>query len=167
MTEKLYLTWNTINKHINSLILDIATSGRTFTQVVGIENGGSYPGQRLAMYLGVPYTGIRISFYNKDNTKGSLSKDSITQFEFDHLFDWDNEKVLFVDDLVDSGTTFKYVKSCLAKSAHTKEPPHGFACIYHPQLSESNDDIFVGTKKPDTWVVFPWETTEENVKYHE
>jgi hypoxanthine phosphoribosyltransferase len=163
MVEKVYVSWSEVNHQINSLLIDIASSGNKYTQIVGIKNGGAYPGQRIAMMLGIPYTEIRVSFYNKDDKKGTMSEDSINQFEFDQLFDWNKEKVLFVDDLVDSGSTFTHIFNYLSIGEHSPAK-HGFACLYHSTHSSSIGGVFVGSKKPDAWIVLPWETTEQFIK---
>ena len=160
MTEKVYLTWEDVNKQINNVLVDIHLSESKFTQVVGIKNGGSYPGQSIAKNLGLPYTGIRVSFYKNDKI-GQLSDDSITYDQLDSLFDWRKERVLFVDDLYDSGTTYEYIETFLHKKELSIVNIHGFACLYHSKFSSSIGNHFVGSKKPDAWIVLPWETTGE------
>jgi xanthine phosphoribosyltransferase len=62
----------------------------------------------------------------------------------------DGEGWLIIDDLVDSGTTAKLVRSLLPK-AH-------FATIYAKPAGKPVVDTFITEVSQDTWILFPWDT---------
>ncbi len=59
------------------------------------------------------------------------------------------EKILIVDDLVDTGATAKVVREMLPK-AH-------FATVYAKPLGRPLVDTFVTEVSQDTWIYFPWD----------
>jgi xanthine phosphoribosyltransferase len=60
------------------------------------------------------------------------------------------EKVLIVDDLVDTGKTAKLVREMLPK-AH-------FATVYAKPMGRPQVDTFITEVSQDTWIFFPWDT---------
>ncbi|MBR0651553.1 xanthine phosphoribosyltransferase [Roseomonas terrae] len=62
----------------------------------------------------------------------------------------DGEGWLIVDDLVDTGTTARVVRSLLPK-AH-------FATVYAKPAGNPVVDTFVTEVSQDTWILFPWDT---------
>ena len=63
--------------------------------------------------------------------------------------DNDGEGWLVVDDLVDSGSTFRVIRKHLPK-AH-------FAAIYAKPAGVDTIDTYISELSQDTWVHFPWE----------
>ncbi|MFC3125909.1 xanthine phosphoribosyltransferase [Pseudoroseomonas globiformis] len=62
---------------------------------------------------------------------------------------------LVVDDLVDTGTTLKVVRSLLPK-AH-------FATVYAKPAGNPLVDTFITEVSQDTWILFPWDTEPQFV----
>jgi xanthine phosphoribosyltransferase len=60
------------------------------------------------------------------------------------------ERVLIVDDLVDTGKTAKLVREILPK-AH-------FATVYAKPMGRPLVDTFITEVSQDTWIFFPWDT---------
>ncbi len=60
------------------------------------------------------------------------------------------ERVLIVDDLVDTGRTAQIVRALLPK-AH-------FATVYAKPLGRPLVDTFITEVSQDTWIHFPWDT---------
>jgi xanthine phosphoribosyltransferase len=57
---------------------------------------------------------------------------------------------LIVDDLVDTGTTAKVIRTMLPK-AH-------FATVYAKPAGKPQVDTFITEVSQDTWILFPWDT---------
>ncbi len=57
---------------------------------------------------------------------------------------------LLIDDLVDTGTTARLVRSVL--------PGAHFATIYAKPAGKPLVDTFVTEVSQDTWILFPWDT---------
>jgi xanthine phosphoribosyltransferase len=62
---------------------------------------------------------------------------------------------LIVDDLVDTGTTARVVRSLLPK-AH-------FATVYAKPAGKPTVDTFITEVSQDTWILFPWDTEPQFV----
>jgi len=61
----------------------------------------------------------------------------------------DGEGWLVIDDLVDTGNTYKLIREHLP-NAH-------FACVYAKPKGVPTTDSFVIEVSQDTWVYFPWD----------
>lgn len=62
----------------------------------------------------------------------------------------DGTGFVIIDDLVDSGTTARLVRSLLPR-AH-------FACLYAKPAGMAVAESWVAEVPQDTWVLFPWDT---------
>jgi xanthine phosphoribosyltransferase len=60
------------------------------------------------------------------------------------------DRVLIVDDLVDTGKTAQIVRALLPK-AH-------FATVYAKPMGRPMVDTFITEVSQDTWIYFPWDT---------
>jgi xanthine phosphoribosyltransferase len=60
------------------------------------------------------------------------------------------DRVLIVDDLVDTGKTAQIVRALLPK-AH-------FAAVYAKPMGRPMVDTFITEVSQDTWIYFPWDT---------
>ena len=68
----------------------------------------------------------------------------------------DGEGWLLLDDLVDTGTTARVVRSLLPK-AH-------FATVYAKPAGKPMVDTYVTEVSQDTWIMFPWDTEPQFVR---
>ena len=69
--------------------------------------------------------------------------------------DGDGDRLLIVDDLVDTGATAKVVRDRLPK-AH-------FATVYAKPAGRPLVDTYVTEVSQDTWIHFPWDTEAQYV----
>jgi xanthine phosphoribosyltransferase len=67
----------------------------------------------------------------------------------------DGDGFLVVDDLADTGTTLRLVRTLLPK-AH-------YACIYAKPAGREVVDSYVTEVSQDTWILFPWDTEPQFV----
>ncbi len=159
MSEKIILSWNDVDTQIEKIVSKIYAGKERFTQVVGIRNGGAYPAKRIAALMDLPYSDIRISFYDGDKIGKDISKDSITKSELANLFNWRYEHVLFVDDLIDSGRTTSWLESTLSYNGIFN---FAIAALYAKNIKIAKEVLtaneYIGSKKPDGWLDFPWES---------
>jgi len=151
MTEKVILRWQDIFVQTDAIVKQIEAGTERFTRVVGIRNGGVIPAKRIALLLDVPYSDIRISFYKGTDIQTKISSDSISENELAQLFNWEVEHVLFVDDLIDSGRTIKWLEKVLTKN---NVENYSIAALYAKKISKNK---YIGSRKPEGWLVFPWE----------
>ncbi len=119
--EKFYVTWEEIEELVELLCLQIVKSGYQITDIYGLQRGGLIPAVMLSHKLGIPMT------------INSISKTT-----------------LIVDDICDSGETFKELFKIYPKSK--------FACLhFKPHTSHFNPDFSANKFFSDDWIVYPWE----------
>ena len=156
MTDnKLYITWDDVEKIVDSLAIQIeqnrfqqanvgghAIHGKKpLSKSIGVSRGGLIPGVMLSHKLDVPFEPLewqtRDGHYIKDTLKLLSNK-----FE-------DQSDILFVDDICDSGLTIKQIRSVI---------PDSQWCVLYSKLGDMALD-FEGEKLYNNtqWLVFPWE----------
>lgn len=138
-----YLTQFDIDGMIRDLTYQVKSSGRRFTRVVGIANGGLPVSRPLAKALGLPHESVRISHYD-----GSVLRDTPI-IEGDLSQPTGN---LIVDDLIDKGWTINAFDKHFGRRGNAVA-----VLLWNPHGPEP--DFYVD-EKPDAWIVFPWEVEE-------
>ena len=124
MMEKFYVTWEEIDELVNLLAKQIIQSGYQIKYIFGLQRGGLIPAVLLSHKLGIPMT----QDPNMQNT-------------------------LIVDDICDSGETFKEL--------FLKYPKTKFACLhFKPHTSIFNPDFSANKFFLDDWIVYPWEKVD-------
>ena len=68
----------------------------------------------------------------------------------------DGDGWLVIDDLVDTGNTYRLIRERLPK-AH-------FACVYAKPQGVPTTDTYVIEVSQDTWVYFPWDMEVQYIK---
>jgi xanthine phosphoribosyltransferase len=68
----------------------------------------------------------------------------------------ENDGLLIVDDLVDTGATAKVVREALPR-AH-------FATVYAKPAGKPLVDTYVTEVSQDTWILFPWDTEPQFIR---
>lgn len=119
--EKFYVTWDEIEELVDLLAKQIIKSGHQIEYIFGLQRGGLIPAVMLSHKLSIPMT------------------QELTR-----------QNILVVDDICDSGETFK---------EFFLEYPHSlFACLhFKPHTSCFNPDFSSNKFLSDAWIVYPWE----------
>ena len=153
------LTFETVEwDHVYSLLLEIADriKERDFKAdvIVGISRGGLLPARILSDLLDNPHlANIKVEFYvDIDQTK---EVPGITQPVSVSVKD---KRVLIVDDITDSGQSFRLVWETLAQEAAEVKT----VTLYHKPWSCFTPDIYA--RETEAWVIFPWEFRETTKK---
>jgi hypoxanthine phosphoribosyltransferase len=121
MIEKVYITWDEIEELVDILAQQIAQSGIQIEYIFGLQRGGLIPAVMLSHKLGIPMT------------------------QDPHF-----PNILIVDDICDSGETFK--------RWFTFNPEYTFACLhFKPHTSDFNPTFSSNKFLSDAWLVYPWE----------
>jgi hypoxanthine phosphoribosyltransferase len=119
--EKFYVTWDEIEELTDLLCSQIIKSGIQIEHIFGLQRGGLVPAVILSHKLGIPMT-------QNPNSPN----------------------VLIVDDICDSGETFK--------EFYLEYPKSIFACLHlKPHTSIFNPDFIANKFLSDAWIVYPWE----------
>ena len=128
---------------IDELVKEIANKASSYkpTHIVGIARGGLVPAVMLSHQLNLPMETLGVSF--RDNKATHHTK-------FKPIKD---ARYLIVDDINDSGTTFKVVTDIFKN----RRLNHRTAALINKEKSDFNVDFYGEMFYHDDWINFPWE----------
>ena len=160
MTGDFFVNWDTYNKTIEELAVQIYEDGYEFNQIVCIAKGGLRVGDILARIFDVPFAVMSVESYHGDGVK-----DEQGQIVFGNSLAKTTpnlgNKVLLVDDLADSGRT-------LEKCVRWLEHYEGFfiddlrtATLWTKGLSTFTPDYYVEFLPNNPWIHQPFERYED------
>ena len=161
LMSKTYITWEEIQHDTTYLANEIAHLN--FSCIIGVANGGMIPATLLAKELKVnKLLSCNLKSYQEDKPReGAHSQvDIVKTISFP---DWrelrEENRVLIIDDLVDTGLTLKQIKQFNNIINHGQpEKNWVFATLYTKPKSDFKPDHVVREFDNDEWIVFPWET---------
>jgi len=147
MPEKAFpVSWDQFHRDSRALTWRLSGAG-PFNAIVAITRGGLVPAGIVARELGIRVIEtISVASYTYA-TQGDLS---VLKGPAPEILKTNGEKILIVDDLVDTGKTAKVVRDILPK-AH-------FATVYAKPMGRPMVDTFITEVSQDTWIYFPWDT---------
>lgn len=149
MTTHYYtVTWDQLHRDARALAWRLMGQG-PFAGIVAITRGGLIPAAIIARELECRVIeSVSILTY-EDETMGEpvVAKAPAAA--------GDGTGFLVIDDLVDTGTTARVVRSLL--------PNAYFATIYAKPAGRDCVDSFVTEVSQDTWILFPWDTEPQFV----
>ena len=131
--------WNTID----DLVKEVANRASSFkpTHIVGITRGGLIPAVMLSHSFDLPMETLGVSF--RDNRATHHTK-------FKPI---DDARYLIVDDINDSGTTFKVVSDIF----RNRRLIFATAALINKEKSGFDVDFYGEMFYHDDWINFPWE----------
>lgn len=144
------ITW----QDIEVACLNIAQKAKPYNPdcIVAISRGGFIPARLVAENLNIKHVySVGLTSYNEDNTQGSIS---MYQDPLDTIITNEHKLALIVDEIADSGNTFKYLSKVWCEQ---KAISCIFAAMYVKQHSEMVPSIFYKKVNNNNWLVFPWE----------
>jgi len=162
MSEKTFLKWEDIQEDCKTLADKLAKYN--FTCIVGIANGGMIPATLLAKHLKVDkLLSANLKSYQDDKPRDGAhsTNDVVKVISFPSWGDLRNEeRVLIVDDLVDTGLTLRRIKqmgNIINWEKEDKEDCWVYTTLYYKPKSIFKPSYTVREFDNDEWVVFPWE----------
>lgn len=142
MPDKIYISWEEFHRHAKELAARIKGKG-DFNKIIAISRGGLLPAGILAYELDIRNSqAINISSYDGDRQRPE------EQIEISAAVGAVDSKTLIVDDLSDSGRTFKLLRPLFPQAC--------FAAVYAKPKGAEVVDIYAADI-PDQWIVFPWD----------
>lgn len=138
-----------INDLLEELISQIKGSGRQFTAVVGIREGGVNLSKKVAKALNLPHYSVRISHY--DDTE--FRPTPLVEASGFHVSIF--EACLIIDDLVDGGSTITTFKKWFG----LREQDAVAVLFWKPNKVYKPD--FFTRLKGEAWIKFPWGIDDE------
>jgi len=144
------VSWDQFHRDARALAWRLSAQGE-FDAIVCITRGGLVPSAIVARELGVRLIEtICVASYHAFKQSEGIEVLKHVSTDLTQRAEVDMRKVLFVDDLVDTGKTAKFVRAML---------PHAhFATVYAKPLGKPQVDTFVTEVSQDTWIYFPWDT---------
>ncbi len=143
------LSWNSLERDTFCLAKKIKKRDIVFSKIVAIARGGLVIARILSDLLDLPISNIVISSY-KDLSQ--LKKPEIIE---ESTAKYDNQTILLIDEVSDTGKTFiralSYFKNKNVKKIYTASP-------YIKPKTSFIPDFWV--KKIDAWIVFPYDIKE-------
>lgn len=148
-TQKAFpVSWDRFHQDARALTWRLSGNG-SWNAIVCVTRGGLVPAAIIARELGVRLIeSLCVASYHDYQTQGGIQ---VLKGLDPQLIEkaGGEERILIVDDLVDTGKTAKVVRAMLPK-AH-------FATIYAKPLGRPLVDTFVTEVSQDTWIYFPWD----------
>jgi xanthine phosphoribosyltransferase len=138
------LSWDEVQRDAGLLAQGLAARG-PWHGIVAVARGGLVPAALVAKALGVRrIETVCVVAYDGE----TLSEPTLLKLP---AAAGDGDGWLVVDDLVDTGTTMKIIRTILPK-AHV-------AALYAKPVGRPLADSFVREFPQDSWIEFPWEMT--------
>lgn len=137
------LTWQEIHATAKLLSRRLQQSGAAWEKIVAVTRGGLVPACLIARDLDIR-TIDTISIKSYDHQ--AQSEVAVLKSPTDC---GDGTGILIVDDLADTGNTFRAIRTLLPKAT--------YACLYVKPEGKPSADYFVTEVSQDTWIYFPWE----------
>ncbi len=140
------VSWDEMHRNAKALAWRLVDKG-PWKGIIGITRGGLVPACIVARELDIKLveTFCISSYDHQDQREAQIIKqpDGVG----------DGVGWLVIDDLVDSGSTFRLVREFLPK-AH-------YACIYAKPAGAGTTDTFITEVSQDTWIHFPWDLEQK------
>ena len=142
------VSWDRFHIDARALAWRLAEAG-PFEAIVCITRGGLVPAAIVSRELDIRLIEtVCVTSYQGDKTQGKTTVIKAVGSDIREIGDG-GEKVLIVDDLVDTGSTASLVREMLPK-AH-------FATVYAKPKGRPLVDTFITEVSQDTWIYFPWD----------
>lgn len=143
------VSWDQFHRDARALAWRLNAHG-PFDAIVCITRGGLVPSAIVARELGVRLIETICVASYEFTRQGELTVLKEVSDSLRARPEAEMRKILFVDDLVDTGKTAKFVREML---------PHAhFATVYAKPMGRPMVDTFVTEVSQDTWIYFPWDT---------
>lgn len=137
------VTWDQLHRDSKALAWRLLEKG-PWRGIVAITRGGLIPAAIIARELDCRLIeSVSIVTYEEEKRgQPQVAKPPVAA--------GDGDGWLIIDDLVDTGTTARVVRTLLPK-AH-------FATVYAKPAGKPTVDTFITEVSQDTWILFPWDT---------
>mgnify|MGYP005855986075 CR=1 FL=1 len=144
------VSWDQFHRDARALAWRLSAHG-PFDEIVCITRGGLVPSAIFAREFGIRLIEtICVASYHDYSRQGELQVLKGVSEDLAHRSTDGMRRILFVDDLVDTGKTAKLVREIL--------PQAHFATVYAKPMGKPMVDTFITEVSQDTWIYFPWDT---------
>lgn len=148
------ISWNHFHRLCHRLAGKIRGSGFEPGIIVAIGRGGTMPARLLSDFLDqANLTSFKIEHYQ------SSRKDAAARIRYPLSADVSQQPVLLVDDVCDSGDTFRAAMQHIRKRATPGEIRT--AVIHYKTSSDFIPDYYAYTVRKWRWIIYPWSLAED------
>ena len=150
MSKKKKYSFNKIEQIVNSITHKMQQDKYKPNKIVTLARGGFIPARLMARNLFVKKMySIGLTLYNQDDKKTfpTIYQPLIGDFN-------PNDKILIIDDIVDSGESIVIPRNMLQVKGITNIKT---CSVFYKQCSAYTPDYYGKIVPDDEWVVFPWE----------
>ena len=160
MTD-LYVTWSDYHHKIETLAVKIYESNWQFDRIVCLAKGGLRVGDILCRLYNKPLAILSTASYGgKNNQERGVIKFSEHLSSIEPIGDGDGDRILLVDDLVDSGISL--AESCQwLKQKYQNISEIRTAVIWYKSTSVETPDYYVEYLPSNPWIHQPFEVYEQ------
>lgn len=154
----LYISWSEYHHNIEQLAAQIYQSGWTFNQIVCLAKGGLRIGDLLARIYDQPLAILAASSYGGTNqqVRGDLTLARHLTMTTATLGD----RILLVDDLVDSGHTLQQAVGWLAQRHGVEIEQMRTAVLWYKSTSAIAPHYYIDYLVGNPWIHQPFEKYE-------
>lgn len=146
--NKQYYTYDNLQQDVLKILHQMRDEGWEPELIVGVARGGLIPANYFSQWFNVPLVSFH---YSLRDHKQIDSVDAKLVEKVKH------KKVLFVDDLCDTGETLEAISKLIE---HTDCSPK-FATLQHNLGQDVFEPNYFGTEinkaEKDVWIIYPWE----------
>ena len=150
----LYITWDEYHRLIERLARQVDQSGWRFNQLICIARGGLRVGDLLSRIYDMPLAILSTSSYTEK--AGTIRGELMIAEQMTMASGKLGERVLLVDDLVDSGVTLEAVTRTLPQR-YPQVTALRTAVIWYKACSVFKPDYFVDYLPESPWIHQPFE----------
>lgn len=151
----LYVSWADYYRAIERLAAIVQGSDWRFNQIVCIARGGLRVGDIMSRIFKLP---LAIIFTSSYTGEGGMARGAITVSEHMAMTTAAlGDRVLIVDDLVDSGATLEAVRDYI-QARHASVAAMRTAVLWYKGCSKFKPDYFVEYLPDSPWIHQPFET---------
>jgi xanthine phosphoribosyltransferase len=143
------VSWDQFHRDSRALAWRLTDAG-PFEAIVCITRGGLVAAAIVARELDVRLIETVCVVSYEHQRQGELHVLKGIADSVSRIGGGQGDRVLIVDDLVDTGKTAQIVRALLPK-AH-------FATVYAKPMGRPMVDTFITEVSQDTWIYFPWDT---------
>lgn len=148
------ISWNRFHRLSLQLAVKIRSSGFEPDIIVAIGRGGNMPARLLSDFLDqINLTSFKVEHYQ------STHKGAAARIRYPLSADISQQRVLLVDDVCDSGDTFR----AAIQHLHSQASPGEIrtAVIHYKTSSDFIPDYYAYTVRKWRWIVYPWSLAED------
>ena len=164
MSKKLIIDWDTYNKSIDNLAVQISDSGFNPSFIICIARGGLRVGDILSRIFNVKCGYLGVESYSAEKNNQFADKQNELTFARDLSTTSRSygENILVTDDLIDTGVTLEKTLKWLENYKDFKNKKINFksAVLYKKEKSNFKSDYIVHNLQDNPWIVFPYELRE-------